>query len=78
MIDKNSIELADGEYGFSSIESVEFNNLVVPVVDLDSLYQAKLRYKISLNRETKKHQNKINNSALDIKIIEKIIKGNKK
>ena len=78
MKDKNSIELADGEYSFNSIESVEFNNSVVPVVDLDSLYQAKLRYKRSLNRESKKHKNKIINSILDLEIIEKIIEGNKK
>lgn len=72
MTGKNEIDLADGKFKFQNIEKVKYNNLELPVIDLQSLYCAKLRHKESL-RSKPEMKNKLENCNIDIKVIQKIL-----
>lgn len=73
MTKEKEIDLADGIFNFHGIEELEFNNLKLPVIDLQSLYSAKLRHKSSLEREGEKCQNKLKSTIYDVKIITELL-----
>jgi len=78
MTGDNKIDLADGEFEFKSIEIIRINDLSLPVIDLQSLYQAKLRYSESLKIDSEiktnlKKRVHLNNTLKDIDVIEKLL-----
>lgn len=74
MTSANEIDLADGKFKFNAIEEKEFNGIKLPVIDLQSLYYAKLRYKQFLEQEKKeKHKDKLKNTNIDLDVLKKLI-----
>ena len=71
MTKEKEIDLADGIFNFHGIEELKFINLKLPVIDLQSLYSAKLRHKISLKKD--KNQNKLKTTISDIEIITELL-----
>lgn len=72
---KKELDLADGKFKFNDIKRIKFNDLEIPVVDLQSLYCAKLRHKKSLEKESEKYKNKLENCNKDIQILEGLLKN---
>lgn len=75
MTRKNEIDLADGKFKFDSVKDLKFDNSILPVVDLHSLYCAKLRHKNALEIKKEHYKNKLENTNDDIKIIQKLMKN---
>lgn len=78
MTGQNEIDLADSKFKFYNIEEIEFSNTKVPVIDLQSLYCAKLRHKRSLENELEKYKIKLENCNQDIQVIEELLKNIRK
>ncbi len=75
MVGKNKINLANGSFSFNSIEIKEFEGVFLPVIDLQSLYKAKLSHKESLKSEANpKHAKILKNTLKDIEVIKRILK----
>ncbi|OGI17979.1 MAG: hypothetical protein A3J63_00810 [Candidatus Moranbacteria bacterium RIFCSPHIGHO2_02_FULL_40_12b] len=68
----SEINLADGKFKFNKIEEREFNGINLSVVDLQSLYCAKLRHKQVLE-EDKDKKTKLENTDKDLDILKKLI-----
>lgn len=77
LVNDKELDLADGKFKFQNIKKIKFNNLGIPVVDLQSLYCAKLRHKESLEKEAQKMEKKLKNCNNDIEIIQNILKNSK-
>ncbi len=73
MTGENKIDLADGRFEYDNITKKDFDGLLLPVVDLHSLYRAKLRYKISLEAKKECYHGKLENTNNDIKTIQKLL-----
>ena len=74
MVGKNKIDLANGSLNFDSIEINRFEGVSLPVIDLQSLYKAKLSHKESLESEANpKHIKMLKNTLKDIETIKKIL-----
>ncbi|MCX6737067.1 MAG: hypothetical protein NTW73_03230 [Candidatus Parcubacteria bacterium] len=74
LTDENELDLADGKFKFHNIERIKFNNLELPVIDLQSLYCAKLRHKQFLEKENvEEHKDKLKNTNIDLNILERLI-----
>lgn len=71
------LDLADGPFKFRDIEMINFDTIKIPVIDLQSLYCAKLRHTKALKIEEEKYKNKLENCNKDIKIIENLLKKEK-
>jgi len=75
MVGENKINLANGSFNFNSIETKEFEGIFLPVIDLHSLYKAKLSHKESLKSEANpEHAEMLKNTLKDIEVLEKILK----
>ena len=72
---EKELDLADGKFKFNDIERIKFEDLEIPVVDLQSLYCAKLRHKESLEKELERYKIKLENCNKDIQIIKSLLNG---
>jgi len=68
------IDLADGKFSFREIEEKEFNGETFPVIDLQSLYCAKLRHKQELEKAENK---KLTNTKRDIDVLRELLKNHR-
>jgi len=73
LTDEKELDLADGKFKFHNIERIKFNDLEIPVIDLQSLYCAKMRHKKSLEKESERYKKKLENCNKDIQIIEDLL-----
>lgn len=77
-IGKNKIKLADDIFEFKEVVEKELNGIKIPVVDLPSLSEAKLRHKKSLHdnisRGLNEYKKILVNTKKDIKIINSLLK----
>lgn len=73
---ENEIVLADGKYKFRRIDNKKLNGHIFPVVDIQSIKEAKTRQKIYLENlpivEKKKYEEIRENVILDIKFLDRI------
>jgi len=73
MVEKNKIQLADGPFIFREITKIKWRGVYFPVIDLESLWEAKLRHIKSLEKQPEKYKEKLKNALFDLKELKALL-----